>query len=159
MVPVIVTEAPTKPKVGDKPEIAGVGNTVKLFPLLATPETVTTILPVVAPEGTGAIMLVALQLEGDADVPLNLTVLVPCVEPKFVPVIVTEAPTDPEDEERLVILGVGKTVKLLPLLATPETVTTTLPVVAPDGTGAVMLVALQLEGDADVPLNLTVLVP
>ncbi len=104
-------------------------------------------------------MLVALQLEGDADVPLNLTVLVPCVEPKFVPVIVTEAPTDPEDEERLVILGVGKTVKLLPLLATPETVTTTLPVVAPDGTGAVMLVALQLEGDADVPLNLTVLVP
>ena len=70
--------------------------TVKLAPLLACPPTVTTTLPVVAPAGTGTTMLVALQLVGVATVPLNVTVLVPCVAPKFVPVIVTEVPTSPE---------------------------------------------------------------
>ena len=50
-------------------------------------------------------------------------------------------------------LGVARTVKLTPLLATPPTVTTTFPVVAPAGTGATMLVALQLVGVAAVPLN------
>jgi hypothetical protein len=43
------------------------------------------------------------------------------------------------------------------LLATPPTVTTTLPVVAALGTGATMLVADQLVGVAVVPLNFTVL--
>jgi len=76
--------------------------TVKPTPLLATPPTVTTTLPVVAPFGTGATTLVALQLVG---VPLNVTVLVPCVPPKFVPVIVTNAPTGPEVGERLAIVG------------------------------------------------------
>jgi hypothetical protein len=52
-----------------------------------------------------------------------------------------------------------ETVKLIPLLATPPTVTTTLPVVAPVGTFTTMLVALQLDGTPAVPLNLTVLVP
>jgi hypothetical protein len=52
-----------------------------------------------------------------------------------------------------------ETVKFIPLLATPPTVTTTLPDVAPVGTGATMLVALQLVGVAAVPLNVTVLVP
>ena len=46
--------------------------------------------------GTGTTMLVALQLVGVAAVPLNFTVLVPCVAPKFVPVIVTDVPTGPE---------------------------------------------------------------
>jgi hypothetical protein len=49
--------------------------------------------------------------------------------------------------------------KFTPALATPETVTTTLPVVAPLGTGATMLVEPQLVGVAVVPLNFTVLVP
>jgi hypothetical protein len=43
------------------------------------------------------------------------------------------------------------------MLATPPTVTTTLPVVAALGTGATMLVADQLVGVAVVPLNFTVL--
>jgi hypothetical protein len=137
----------------------GVGNTVKLLPLLSTPLACTTTLPVVAPEGTGTTMLVALQLEGVAAVPLNLTVLLPCVAPKLVPAIVTETPTAPDAGERLVMLGAETTVKLFPLLAAPETVTTTFPVVAPEGTVATMLVALQLVGVAVVPLNLTVLVP
>src|SRR5262249_57674241 len=41
----------------------------------------------------------------------------------------------------------------------PRTVTTTLPDVAPDGTGTTMLVADQLVGVATVPLNVTALVP
>jgi hypothetical protein len=105
-------------------------------------------------------MLVALQLVGVAVVPLNFTVLVPWVAPKFAPVIVTVVPISPEAGFKLVMLGAGTvTVKLTPLLAAPPTVTTTFPVVAPAGTSATMLVALQLVGVAVVPLNLTVLVP
>ena len=57
------------------------------------------------------------------------------------------------------MLGAGKTVKLTPLLAWLDTVTTTLPVVAPEGTVTVILVELQLVAVALVPLNLTVLLP
>jgi hypothetical protein len=53
------------------------GATVKLAPLLANPPTLTRMFPVVAPEGTGATMLVPLQLVGVAAVPLKVTVLVP----------------------------------------------------------------------------------
>ena len=62
-------------------------------------------MPVVAPVGTVVAMLVALQLVAVAAVPLKVTVLVPCVEPKFVPVIVTAVPTAPEVGFRFVILG------------------------------------------------------
>jgi hypothetical protein len=82
------------------------------------------------------------------------------VAPKPVPEIVTEVPTDPEVGDRLVMLGaVADTVKFVPLLATPPTVTTTLPVVAPVGTGTTMPVADQLVGVAVVALNFTVLLP
>ena len=70
--------------------------TVKFTPLLATPPTVTTTFPVVAPVGNGTTMLVGPQLVGVPAVPLNVTVLVPCVAPKFVPVIVTDVPTGPD---------------------------------------------------------------
>ena len=73
------------------------------------------------------------------------------------PVIVTESPTAPEAGDRLLIFGA--TVKVTPLLADPPTVTTTDPVVAPEGTGVTMVVALQLVGVAAVPLKVTVLVP
>src|SRR6267142_2506038 len=67
------------------------------------------------------------------------------------------APTAPVVGERLVMLGAGTTVKLLPALATPPAaVTTTLPVVAPLGTVAVILLALQFVIDvALVPLKVT----
>jgi len=55
------------------------------------------------------------------------------------------------------ILG-GRTVKMTPLLGTPLTVTTTLPLVVV-GTGAVMLVAVQFVGVTEIPLKATVLVP
>ena len=55
-------------------------------------------------------MLVADQLVGVAAVPLNLTVLVPCVAPKLVPAIVTAVPTGPLAGVRLVSVGATVTV-------------------------------------------------
>src|SRR5438309_1555394 len=158
-VPAIATSDPSPPEIGDKLVILRVSMTVKLMPLLETPLAFTTTFPVVAPLGTCTTMLVALQLVGGASVSLNVTVLVPCAAPKFVPVIVTEVPTSPEVTDRFVILGAGTTVKLTPLLAAPATVTTTFPVVAPDGTGAPMANELQLVGVVGVPLNVIVLEP
>jgi hypothetical protein len=65
--------------------------------LLTMPFTVTLTVPVVAPLGTCATMLVLLQLVGVAVVPLKVTVLLPCVAPKYDPVIVTDVPTGPEE--------------------------------------------------------------
>src|SRR5271170_926431 len=158
-VPVIVTDSPTTPDGGHR--LVMLGATVNDDPLLATPLTVTTTLPVVAPVGTVATIKVALQLPiVVAVVPLNCTVLEPWVEPKFVPVIVTDEPTAPDVGDRLVMLGADTTVNDDPLLATLLTVTTTLPVVAPVGTVATIEVAPQLPiVVAVVPLNFTVLVP
>jgi hypothetical protein len=158
-VPAIVTGAPTAAEAGDRIPMPGVGTTVNTAPALATLFTVTTTLPLVAPAGTGATIDVALQEVGAAAVPLNVTVLVPWVAPKFVPMIVTAAPTGAEGGDRLRMLGVCNTVNSTPALTKPFTVTTTLPVVAPAGTGATIEVALQLVGVAAVPLNVTVLVP
>jgi hypothetical protein len=102
-------------------------------------------------------MLVTLQELGVADVPLKVTVLVPCVAPNVVPLIVMEVPTGPSGGERVLIFGV--TVKFTPLLEIPFTATTTGPVAAADGTGATMLPALHEVGVAATPLNLSVLVP
>jgi hypothetical protein len=63
--------------------------------LLATPPTVTTIGPVVAPVGTGATIWVLLQLVGVAAVPLNTIVLPPWVELKLLPTIFMDVPTGP----------------------------------------------------------------
>jgi hypothetical protein len=159
LVPLIVTEVPTAAEVGVRLVMLGVGRTVKLTPLLGTPLTVTTTLPVAAPAGTGTSIAVLLQAVGVAVVLSNTTVLLPWVAPKFVPVIVTTSPTGPELGARLVMLGVGKTVKLTPLLRTPFTVTTALPVIAPAGTGTLMEVLAHVVGVAMVPSKVTVLVP
>jgi len=73
-----------------------------------------------------------------------------------VPVIVTASPVLPEVGVTEVILKPEETVKLSALLAVPPAVTTTLPVVAPVGTGTVIDPSLALVGVAAVPLNLTV---
>src|SRR5271166_6387382 len=158
-VPVIITGVPTAPDIWLKLVMLGGTVTVKFAPLLVTPPTVTTTLPVVAPLGTGTVILVPLHAVGVPAVPLNVTVLVPCVAPKFVPVIITGVPTAPDIWLKLVMLGGTVTVKFAPLLVTPPTVTTTLSVVAPLGTGTVILVPLHAVGVPAVPLNVTVLVP
>lgn len=155
----MVTDVPAGPDVGERPDIDGATTTVKLTPLLEVPPTFTTTFPVVVPEGTGALIEVALQLVGVAAVPLNLTVLEPWVAPKFVPVIVTTAPTPPEVGARLLMAGAMTMVNFTPLLALPLTVTTTFPVVAPEGTGTVIDEERHFVGAAAVPLNLTVLEP
>jgi hypothetical protein len=128
---------------------------LNITPLLDAPATVTTTYPVVPPLGTVTPILVPLQLVTGAVVPLKLTVLDPCVDPKFAPVMVTAVPIAPEVGERLVMLGLS-TVKFIPLLFTPLANTTTLPVVALLGTVTTMLVALQLVTVAGVPLKRTV---
>jgi hypothetical protein len=124
-VPVMVTELPAGPEVGLRPEMTGPMNglTVKATPLLATPPTVTTTLPEVAPFGTSIEIEVVLQLLGAARVPLKVTVLVPWVAPKLPPVIVTNEPAEPVVGLRLVIVGVGVIEKLTWLLASPKTTT------------------------------------
>ena len=79
--------------------------TVNATPLLAFPPTLTTTLPVVAPVGTGTTMLVLPQLVGLPVVPLNETVLLPCVLPKLLPLMVTVVPGGPDVGERLLMKG------------------------------------------------------
>jgi hypothetical protein len=104
-------------------------------------------------------MLELLQLEMEvALVPLNATELVPCDAPKLLPAIVTDVPAGPEAGESVYITS--GTVKSVPVLDAPLTVTTMLPVEAPFGTSTVMLVVLQLDAvPALRPLNVTVLEP
>ena len=64
------------------------------------------IFPVVAPLGTVATMLVADHDIGVTVTPLNATVLVPCVDPNFVPVIAIDVPTVPLVGDRELIVGV-----------------------------------------------------
>jgi len=115
------------------------GAIVKVDPALAVPATATTTLPLVAPDGTVTTIDVGLQPVAMAAVPLNATVLVPWVGPKFAPAMVTAVPTGPVVGDRLVMVGpVPGTVKLVLLLRVPLTVTTTFPVVAPVGTGTLI---------------------
>jgi hypothetical protein len=86
---VIVTAVPTVPDPADRLVMLGEFDTVNGMPLLATPPTVTTTLPVVAPLGTGTSIRFAFQFVGLPTVPLNVTVLVPWLPPKFAPATVT----------------------------------------------------------------------
>jgi hypothetical protein len=124
----------------------GAAATVNVTPLLATPPAaVTTTFPVVVPVETMAVMLLALQLLMVAVLPLNATLPVPCVDAKFEPAITIVDPTAPAFGVSVLMPGAGVTVKETPLLAAPPAVvTTTFPVVAPDGTVAVMLLAPQV---------------
>jgi hypothetical protein len=117
--PEIVTDAPTPPDAGDSPLMLGVGTTVNPTALLGTPLEVTTTFPVVALLGTGVTILVLLQLVGLAAHPLKVIEFPLDEEPRFVPVIVTKEPVGPNEGVRLAMLGVGSTVKLMPLLFTP----------------------------------------
>jgi hypothetical protein len=125
--------------------------TVNGTELLDIPATVTTALPEVAPFGIATTILVALRhvVQRVAVVPLKVTVLDPCEGPKVTPVIVAMVPTGPEFGFKLVMLGTfGTTVKLVPLLATPETETATFPVVAPDGAAYVRVARLYSGASA-----------
>src|SRR5215469_208127 len=94
-VPVMTTLVPMGPEIGLMVVMAGGGVTVKSMPLLATPPTVTTTFPVVAPEGTVTLIMFAIQLVTVNGAPFKVAVLVPWLDPKFEPLIVKPAPTGP----------------------------------------------------------------
>ncbi len=152
-VPMIVTEVPTGPEVGENEAMVGVV-TVKMLGLEAVPlGVVTRMNPVVAPAGTVAVMRVEDLTVKDAGVELKVTAVAP---EKFVPVIVTEVPTGPEVGENEVIVGTAVTVKVSVLVAVPAVVLTLIvPEVAPGGTVAVIWVEEFTVNDPDVALNFT----
>ena len=133
----------------------GGGKTVKFTPLLATPLTVTTTLPFVAPTGTVVRMVGGFQELMTAGVPLKVTVS--GVGPNPDPLIVTEVPTEFAFGDKLLMKGM--TVKTTPLLARPPTLTNTFPVVAVLGTENVIVLLFQVVGVIERPLRRTVLEP
>jgi hypothetical protein len=156
--PLMVRAVPTGPDEGDR--LVMFGGTVNVIPLLLWPATVTITGPVVAEAGTFTVILVLLQLVAVATPPLNVTWLPVWLAPKLDPLIVTAVPKTPDVGEMLLITGAAPgTVNVVPLLAKPLTVTTTLPVVAPLGTGTTMLATPHEVGVAAVPLKVTVLLP
>jgi hypothetical protein len=158
LVPVMLTETPEPPDVGEMPVMVAAGTTVSGSPLLSMLSTFTTTLPVVAPVGTGTTIEVSLQLVGAATVPLNVTVLFPWGDPKFLPVTVIDAPTAPDVGRSCEMPGPEVTVKGRPLLATPLRETMTSPLVAPGGTQNTSEVSLQNDPEvAATPLKVTVL--
>jgi len=73
--------------------------------------------------------------------------------------IVTTAPIPPFVGATVVIPGPAVTLNVELLLGPWFTVTTTGPLVAPAGTGALISPAAQLVGAAATPLNVSVLAP
>ncbi len=103
--PVIVTEVPIGPLVGEKPTInGGPLVTVKDNALVSLPPPlfVTVIVPLVAAFGTVATIWVADTEVIVALVPLNLTEFTP---PRLTPIIVTAVPTGPLRGLKLTIAG------------------------------------------------------
>jgi hypothetical protein len=98
-VPVIVTDVPAAPLVGENDVIVGAppAVTVKLVTLVAVPSaSVTAIGPVVEPAAIVAVTCVSEFTVNDAAaVPLNVTAVTALASMNAVPVIVTEVPTGP----------------------------------------------------------------
>ena len=139
--------------------------TEKLVPLVVVPPAVVTlILPVVAPVGT-LVTIVVLELAVKfAFTPLNVTFVAVL---KFEPVMVTVVPTLPDVGVKLEMAGAGTTVdggttvnELLLVALPPGVVTEMVPLVAPDGTVALICVPeTTLKNEALVPLNATAEAP
>jgi len=117
--------------------MTGAGPTRNAAALLALPAgVVTEIGPVVAPAGTVAVICVDELTVKVAVVPLKVTAVAP---ERFAPVIMTLAVAGPPGGLKPVIVGWAPTVKGLPLVAVPPDVVTAIgPVVAPEGTVAVI---------------------
>lgn len=131
--------------------------TVNVTPLLACPFAVATTGPLVTLAGTVATMLVAVQLETVAGVPLNATV--PGVPVKVVPVSVTTCPATPASGLIEEITGGGITVNVTPFDGVALTHVTTDPVDAPAGTVTPIAVSVQLVMAAGTPVNVTAPLP
>jgi hypothetical protein len=162
--PLILTEAPIGPLVGENDVIEGAVVTVKFVALVAVPPAaVTVILPVTAPLGTVAMICVPGGFTENvlAATPPNFTEVTPV---KFDPKIVTDVPTGPLAGENELMVGAGDvvTMKSVALVAVPPGVVTVIfPVTAPLGTVAVICVPEELTENvaAETPPNLTDVAP
>src|SRR5436309_5452913 len=117
--------------------VGPLADTVKVLALVAVPPDVVTLSgPVVAPAGTVAwIAVVDVTVKVVALVPLNRTAVTPV---KFVPLMVTFAPTGPLGGEKLVMVGAlaDRSEERRVGDDPPDVVTPSGPVVAPAGTVA-----------------------
>jgi len=75
--PLIVTDIPSLPNVGEMLVIVGAPVYVNVIPLLCSPWTTTTTGPVPVPVGAGAVIWVLPQAVGVAGCPSNVTALFP----------------------------------------------------------------------------------
>ena len=150
--PLIVTCVATGPLVGEKELTTTAGAMVNEALVAVPPGVVTLTVPVVVPVGTVVLIWVSeITLKVAVLLLKNLTDVVPV---KLVPLIVTGRPMEPLAGESEVIAGLS--VNVLALVAVPpELVTVILPVVAPEGTVAVILVLELMVNAAGVPLNAT----
>lgn len=156
LAPVIVTEAPTGPKAGEKP--ARVGGTTKFdAENAAAPATMIRIRPVLAPTGTTAVRLELLSTAKlAAGSPLKKTAEVPT---KLVPVINTLVLARPEVGETLAMSGLPKKFELVTKL--PKGLLIVIgPVVKPPGACTWIDVSeLALRITPGAPLKATLVTP
>jgi hypothetical protein len=157
LVPVIVTEAPTAPLVGENDATVGATVTVKLDALVPVPPgPVTVTVPVVAVAGTVAVICVPETIENVAVFVLNFTAVTPV---KLRPVSVTEVPTGPLAGANEPIDGATLNVAALAAVP-PGVVTEIVPLVAPTGTLVVICVSeVTVKPNTLVPLNPTAVAP
>ncbi len=162
-VPVIVTSSPTYPvESAGRPE-AGVNEvnvggkiTVKSFiDVAVVPSNVTVIFPVVAPAGTVVEIVVAVEAVTVAVVLLNFTTLFAGVVLKSVPLIVTVAPINPDAGVNEVIVWEITVKSSADDAVAPLEATEIFPVVAPAGTVVEILVVVDEDTVAEMPLNST----
>jgi hypothetical protein len=148
----MVTLIPTAPLVGEKLVIVDGAPTVKLVALVAVPEGVVTLIgPVVAPDGTLAVICVSESWVKDvAGVPLKVTDVAPS---RCSPVIATLVPTAPLAGVKLVIVGSGgRTATLFaPLGSDTVDATVALLVIVPLNAGVTSIVAVATAAVASEP--------
>jgi len=152
--PVSETVLPAGPAAGLTPvtEIEVTPNAIALVPV--PPGAVTLIFPVVAPDGTTAVICVGESTVKLAALPLNLTAVAPVND---FPATVTEAPARPVRGEKPVTNG---TTEKVPSVAVPDpVVTVSVPVAAPEGTCALIWLLDSTTKEALTPLNATALAP
>jgi hypothetical protein len=149
--PAIVTLVPLNPLLGVSPVTAGVGVNPTVALLARLLAGVTTTGPAVAPFGTVAVMLASVHPLICAAVPLNVTV--PPLVPNPSPCTVTWFPTSAVPG--VTPVTTAPMVKFTALLATPNTFTSTGPLLAVFGITTTMLVALQLTGATPFPARNT----
>ena len=159
-VPVRVTVVPTGPVAGVKPAMVGAGRKVKAVALVAVPPAVVTaMVPEAADAGTTKVMVVAFTtVKPVMATPFNVTAVAPV---KLVPVMVTVAPLAPLAGVKPAMVGAGRKVKAVALVAVPPAVVTAIgPEVAVAGTVNVMVVPFTtVKPVMATPFNVTAVAP